>query len=180
LEEKAAWQLRALKNAKQQATIIYRQQMQQVWTESRQHRGKAVAKDVALLCCASAAFDDNSSSVMPVQFCSVQSNKQQAGLYRRQLQQVSLTKSQQRRGRKVTMHITLPCCASAAFDDNSGSFMTVQFLFVGASDNQQAGLYRQQLQLPYEQHHSSAGGERRPRVSLGRVVPVHSMTVTAS
>jgi len=37
------------------------------------------------------------------------------------------------------MHITLPCCASAAIDNNSGSIMTIPFLFLGASDNQQVG-----------------------------------------
>jgi len=34
---------------------------------------------------------------------------------------------------------TLPCCASAAFDDNN-STMTMHFLFLDASDNQQVGL----------------------------------------
>jgi len=44
----------------------------------------------------------------------------------------------------VAMRITLPCCASAALD---GSVMTVQFLPLDASYNQQVGLYRHQLQL---------------------------------
>jgi len=59
--------------------------------------------------------------------------------------------------------------------------VTVQFLFLGASNNQQAGLYRQQPQLLSEQHHSSTGGEWWQRASLGHVVPVlHSFNDNSS
>jgi len=47
------------------------------------------------------------------------------------------------------MHITLPCCTSAALDGSS--IMTVQFLPLDASYNQQVGLYRHQLQQLSEQ-----------------------------
>jgi len=66
----------------------------------------------------------------------------------------------------------------AAFDDNS--IMTVQFLFLEASDNQQAGTGVRCSQFS-EQRHSSAGGEGQQCTLLCGVVPVlHSTTTAAS
>jgi len=94
-----------------------------------------VATRITLPCGASAAFDNN-SSVMTVQFLSMEaSDNQLTGLYTHQLQQLS-KQHQSSAGREWWQRTSLcHVCASAAIYNNS-SIMTMQFLFLDASDNQ--------------------------------------------
>jgi len=111
-----------------------------VWTELRQHRGKVVAKGVALPCCgARAAFED--SSVMTVQFLFFECKRQSTGgNFTGGSCSSCLKRVEMHSRRMAATRITLPCCASAAFDDNS-SVMTVQFLFFGCKRQSAGGTF---------------------------------------
>jgi len=124
-----------------------------------------VATHITLPCCASAAFDNN-SSIMTVQFLSMEaSDNQLTGLYTHQLQQLS--KQHQSSAGREWWQCTSLChvCASAAIYNNS-SIMTMQFLFLDASNNQQAGLIQVAAEAAVEQFQihcqSSIEGKRRP------------------
>jgi len=122
-----------------------------VWTELRQHRGKVVAKGVALPCCgARAAFED--SSVMTVPFLFFECKRQSTGgTFTGGSCSSCLKRVEMCSRRMAATRITLPCCASAAFDDNS-SVMTVQFLFFGCKATiSRWDFYRGQLQQLSEQ-----------------------------
>ena len=89
LEEKSIWQLHVFKKCQETAsnTNQLAAPAAGVLAELRQHRGKALAKGVALPCCASAAFED--SSVIIVQSLLWMQATINRWDYRQQLQQVS-------------------------------------------------------------------------------------------